>query len=83
MIKKNSFQKKEFKPVDRNCPFCKKELTIDLLETDVLKKYVTERGKIIGKDRSGVCSKHQRDLGNEIKRARFLGLLPYFSSKVK
>ncbi len=46
-----------------------------------LKKYTSVRGKIISTEKSGVCNKHQRQLSNAIKRARFLALLPYMSAE--
>jgi len=73
---------KKIAPVERNCPFCQRKATLDYKSPEVLKNYITERGKILGKDRTGLCAKHQRNLGTEIKRARFLALLP-FTAKIK
>jgi len=42
-----------------------------------LKKFTSVRGKIISTEKSGVCAKHQRQLAKSIKRARFIGLMPY------
>ncbi len=75
MIRKPS--PKKLKPAPRNCPFCKGKASLDYKEAETLKNYLTERGKIIGKDRSGLCSKHQREITTQIKRARFLSLLPF------
>ncbi|PIV00875.1 30S ribosomal protein S18 [Candidatus Shapirobacteria bacterium CG03_land_8_20_14_0_80_39_12] len=68
---------KRLKIVPRNCPFCKSKTKPDFKEPEILKNYLSERAKIIGKDRTGICSKHQRRLAQGIKRARFLGLLPF------
>ena len=65
----------KFRPVPRNCEFCKSKTEPDYKNHQVLAKYVSDQAKIIGKNRSGVCPKHQRRLGKEIKRARALGLL--------
>lgn len=46
-------------------------------EVAVLRKFTTERGKIIPASKSGICAKHQRGLARSIKRARQVGLLPY------
>ncbi|MFZ8862029.1 MAG: 30S ribosomal protein S18, partial [Thermocrinis sp.] len=46
-------------------------------EYEELAKFLSERGKIIGRRQAGVCAKHQRILSREIKRARQLALLPY------
>lgn len=78
-MKKRDLLRRKLPPVVRDCPFCKKESILNYKEVEVLKKYITERGKIIGKDRTGICSKHQRGLAREIKRARFLALLPFTS----
>ena len=50
---------------------------IDYKDTARLRKYVTERGKIMPRRMSGVCAKHQRELAIAIKRARIVALLPY------
>lgn len=63
----------------RFCMFCKKpELEIDYKNVSLLKKYITpESGKIVPSRISGVCSKHERKLAREIKRARQMALLSY------
>ena len=48
-------------------------------EVEPLQKFLTERGKIVARARNGLCAKHQRHLTTEIKRARFLALLPFLS----
>lgn len=60
------------------CAFCaEKAETIDYKDVAKLRKYVTERGKILPRRISGTCAKHQRELTVAIKRARNLALLPY------
>lgn len=78
---KKTLQKK-LKPTALNCPFCREGKRLDFKDVEVLKKYLTERGKILGKDRTGLCAKHQRNLAIAVKRARFLALLP-FTIRVK
>jgi len=63
--------------VPTNCEFCKADTVPDYKEYRKLFSFLSDRAKIVGKDRSGVCSKHQRLLSREIKRARHLGLLPF------
>jgi small subunit ribosomal protein S18 len=77
MIRRGRPSIKRIKPCPKNCYFCINKLEPDYKSPEVLKNYLSERGKIIGKDRTGLCSKHQRRLAVEIKRARFLGLLPF------
>jgi small subunit ribosomal protein S18 len=50
---------------------------IDYKDVEVLKKYLTPHARIQSRRRSGVATVHQRGLSTAIKRARFLGLLPY------
>ncbi|MDD3831799.1 MAG: 30S ribosomal protein S18 [Clostridia bacterium] len=60
------------------CSFCVDKVeSIDYKDIAKLRKYVTEKGKIIPRRMSGVCSKHQRELTLAIKRARQIALLPY------
>jgi small subunit ribosomal protein S18 len=60
------------------CSFCVDKVTeIDYKDTAKLRKYITERGKILPRRISGNCAKHQRSLTEAIKRARIIALLPY------
>ncbi len=63
----------------KECYFSKKNLRPDYKDANTLQRFLTPWSKIKeGKD-TGVCAKHQRILGREIKRARYLALLPYTS----
>ncbi len=80
MAKKDTKKKRRImkeEPVARNCPFDKNGTEPDYKDTETLMKYMTDRAKVLGKDRTGLCSKHQKRLTVAIKRARHLGLLPY------
>ena len=60
------------------CVFCGKENNeINYKDTVKLKKYVSERGKILPRRITGTCAKHQRALTSAIKRARHVALMPY------
>ena len=60
------------------CGFCVDKVEhIDYKDTARLRKYVSERGKIMPRRMSGVCAKHHRELAIAIKRARIVALLPY------
>lgn len=64
----------------RVCAFCVDHVDeIDYKDTVKLRKYITERGKILPRRISGNCAKHQRSLTEAIKRARVIALLPYVS----
>lgn len=66
------------RPRKRVCSFCVDKVeSIDYKETQKLRKYLTERGKILPRRISGNCAKHQRQLTVAIKRARSIALLPY------
>jgi small subunit ribosomal protein S18 len=75
-------KKKVFKKIQKNnapkkCYFCTEKKEPEFQDTAVLNKFVTERGKIIGRLRSGLCAKHQKRVTVAIKRARHLALLPF------
>ncbi len=59
------------------CRFCSQKMKIDYKDPDTLRRYTTERGKILPRRVTGTCAKHQRRLALEIKRARALAFLPY------
>ncbi|HEX7393636.1 MAG TPA: 30S ribosomal protein S18 [Anaerolineaceae bacterium] len=60
------------------CQFCAdKNITIDYKQIDILRRFVTEEGKIRPRRQTGTCARHQRELAGAIKRARHLALLPY------
>lgn len=61
----------------RYCYFCKEKKEPDYKEVDTLKRFITDRGKMISRARTGVCTPHQRKLSVAIKRARVLALLPF------
>lgn len=63
------------KPVARNCVFCKEKRNPNYKNYQELRQFVSDRARILGKDRTGVCAKHQRLIAREIKRARMLGLI--------
>ncbi len=59
------------------CRFCANETTPDYKNPEQLKRYTTERGKILPARITGNCAKHQRAVTAEIKKARILGYLPF------
>jgi len=77
---------KNAKPVTRrprfnrgdSCPLSGENApTINYMDTRLLGRFMTERGKIMPSRITGVCAKKQRELAQAVKRARFLGLIPY------
>jgi small subunit ribosomal protein S18 len=62
----------------QQCFFCSQNLkNIDYKEIELLRRFVSSQAKIIDPRHTSVCAKHQRKLALAIKRARFMGLLPY------
>lgn len=59
------------------CRFCANKAKIDYKDADGLRRFTTERGKILPRRITGTCAKHQRRLALEIKRARAICLLPF------
>ncbi|MBO4532627.1 MAG: 30S ribosomal protein S18 [Treponema sp.] len=59
------------------CRFCANKAKIDYKDADVLRRYMTERGKILPRRITGTCAKHQREVAKAIKRARSISLLPF------
>lgn len=59
------------------CRFCANKGKIDYKDADGLRRYTTERGKILPRRITGTCAKHQKELAVAIKRARAICLLPY------
>lgn len=60
------------------CMFCQDKVEcIDYKDTAKLRRYVSERGKIVPRRVSGNCAKHQRQLTTAVKRARQIALLPF------
>lgn len=74
---KNTRMTRKPRPVATKCNFCDTKTSPDYKEVGLLNKFVTERGKILGRSRTGICSKHQQHLTTAIKRARFLAMLPF------
>ena len=59
------------------CKFCIQKLKTDYKDADTLRRFITERGKILPRRITGTCAKHQRALALAIKRARTIALLPF------
>jgi len=66
----SSFFKKRLSPIKPGDP-------IEYKDVDLLKKFITERGKILPRRLTGLTAKQQRDLTNAVKRARIVALLPF------
>ena len=66
------------RPRRKVCAFCADKIEmIDYKDTQRLRRYLSERGKIVPRRVTGTCARHQRQLTTAIKRARQLAMLPY------
>lgn len=64
------------------CPFCADTtVQIDYKDPFLLRRFITERGKIVPRRISGVCARHQRELAVAIKRSRHIAFLPYLATE--
>ncbi|GAA3997810.1 MULTISPECIES: 30S ribosomal protein S18 [Allokutzneria] len=73
------------KPKKKVCAFCKDKkkgnlALIDYKDTTLLRKFISDRGKIRARRVTGNCSQHQRDVATAVKNAREMALLPYTST---
>jgi small subunit ribosomal protein S18 len=64
------------------CSYCRDKSEPNYKDIPGLRRYTTEKGKIVPRTKTGVCAKHGRALSTAIKRARYIGLLP-FATKIK
>jgi len=65
----------------KQCYFCTNNIKlIDYKETETLKKFLGPQAKILPKERTGLCAKHQRKLARAVKRSRVMALLPFVTN---
>ena len=70
---------KKFKKTSRKkvCKFCVDKIAIDYTDVATIRRYITEKGKILPRRQTGTCAAHQRALQVAIKNAREMALIPY------
>jgi len=82
--KSRRWDRARYIPKRKVCFFCKDKVkTIDYKDPVKLRHYISDRGKIEPRRRSGTCAKHQRLLAMAVKRARYLALLPYVPAHIR
>lgn len=64
-------------PRKKVCVFCVEKAEIDYKDVPRIKRFITENGKILPRRQTGTCAKHQREIANAIKRARYMALIHY------
>lgn len=68
----------------RVCPMCENKMSfVDYKDFNFLRRFISDRGRIETRRKSGACAKHQRALAQGIKRARHLALLPYTAEHIR
>jgi small subunit ribosomal protein S18 len=68
----------------KTCQFCAdKSLSIDYKRADMLRRFISEDGKIRPRRQTGTCARHQRVLAGAIKRGRHIALLPFTGARVE
>ena len=78
MAERSERPQRNRRPKKKVCMFCVDKVeSIDYKDTAKLRRYVSERGKIVPRRISGNCAKHQRQLTTAVKRARIIALLPF------
>lgn len=80
MVRKNTKTEKTKQLRDKvikKCAYCESKTSPSYTDSAGLRRFTTGRAKIVPRLRSGICSKHQRGLAREVKRARHLALLPF------
>lgn len=76
-MKKKKITTRKRYSAPKKCYFCEEKKEPWFSDVDSLNRFISERGKIIGAERNGLCAKHQRHLGAAIKYARHLSLMPF------
>lgn len=59
------------------CPFCQTDTAPTYKSWEEFQRFVSDRGRILARSRTGICARHQRKLAQSVKRARHLALLPF------
>lgn len=75
--KKESTRKKVIGEQKASCYFCDKNQKPDYKNFKEIANFISDRGRIVTRSRTGVCSKHQKQMTKAVKRARHLALLPF------
>ncbi|MCK4550120.1 MAG: 30S ribosomal protein S18 [Candidatus Krumholzibacteria bacterium] len=70
-------KKKEKRTTNKPCRFCADKLSINYKDEALLRRFITDRGKITPRRITGTCARHQRVLAHAIKRARAIAILPF------
>jgi small subunit ribosomal protein S18 len=82
--RRKKWDKPKYVPKRKVCTFCRDKVKdINYKDTTLLRPFVSDRGKIQPRRKTGTCAKHQRALAMAIKRARHIALLPYVADHIR
>lgn len=82
--RQSRWRRTRYTPTRRVCAFCSGKIEgIDYKDAEKLRGFITDRGKITPRRRTGTCAKHQRIVARAIKRARHIALLPYVPAHMR
>lgn len=74
----SNYRKNRYYSRSKVCQFCTdKKIIIDYKDTNLLRRYIDDTGKIRPRRQTGTCAKHQRTIAKAIKNARHIALLPF------
>lgn len=77
-------EKRRFVPTQKFCSLCLNKVEkVDYKDLDTLRRFISDRGKIEPRRRTGTCARHQRMLSSALKRARYVALLPYTPAHIR
>jgi small subunit ribosomal protein S18 len=80
---KKKWEGSKYVPKRKVCVFCSEKIdTVDYKDATKLRQYISDRGKIEPRRKTGTCAKHQRAVAIAIKRARHLALVPYVPTHI-
>ena len=83
MKPKRKWEGSKYIPKRKVCSFCSDKIeTVDYKDASKLRQFISERGRIDPRRKTGTCAKHQRAVAIAIKRARHLALIPYTTEHV-
>lgn len=85
MVRKKKGNRKSFigNNEDRQCSLCAEGVKyVRYKDVFQLKKFTSAKGKIVSREKSGLCARHQRRLARAIKRARYMALIPYADTEL-
>jgi small subunit ribosomal protein S18 len=84
MVRRERREKRRFVPIQKFCSLCLNKVEdVDYKDLATLRRFISDRGKIEPRRKTGTCARHQRMLSVALKRARYVALLPYTPTHIR